>query len=159
MLTRVTLLFAVGAGWFGRAARVCRSLESLAFGRAFKAQQSTHAFGDCAPGQRSRGIESQGVRKAAVKVQPVGAPAADQYWEDGPQLTGWGDIVARYEDGTPAVVEGKVGSGFVVLSGIHPEAPESWRNGLAFATPASADNAYAAQLIEAALHGAPLPHD
>ena len=103
-------------------------------------------------------ISRQGVRKAVVKVLPAGAPAADQYWEDGPQLSGWGDVVARYEDGTPAVVEGKVGVGFVVLSGIHPEAPNSWRRGLAFKTPVSIDNAYAAQLIEAALKGSSLPH-
>jgi glutamine amidotransferase-like uncharacterized protein len=104
-------------------------------------------------------ISAQGVRKAAVKVQPTGAPAADHYWEDGPELSGWGDVVARYEDATPAVVEGKVGAGFVVLSGIHPEAPESWRRRLAFATPISADHAYAAQLVEAALNGVALPHD
>lgn len=66
-----------------------------------------------------------GVRKAAVKVQAVGMTAADQYWEDGPQLSGWGDVVARYEDGTPAIAQGKVGAGFVILSGIHPEAPDS----------------------------------
>ncbi|HEV7693539.1 MAG TPA: hypothetical protein VGO52_22080 [Hyphomonadaceae bacterium] len=104
-------------------------------------------------------LSAQGVRKAAVKVQPVGAPAADHYWEDGPELSGWGDVVARYENGTPAVVEGKAGEGFVVLAGIHPEAPESWRRGLVFATPASADHAYAAQLVDAALNGEALPHD
>jgi glutamine amidotransferase-like uncharacterized protein len=104
-------------------------------------------------------ISAQGVRKAAVKVQPAGAPAADHYWEDGPELSGWGDVVARYENATPAVVEGKVGAGFVVLSGTHPEAPESWRRGLAFKTPASADHAYAAELIDAALNGVALPHD
>jgi len=104
-------------------------------------------------------ISAQGVRKAAVKIQPIGAPAADHYWEDGPQLSGWGDVVARYENGTPAVVEGRAGAGFVILSGIHPEAPDSWRRGLAFKTPASADHAYAAELIDAALNGAPLPHD
>jgi glutamine amidotransferase-like uncharacterized protein len=103
-------------------------------------------------------ISGRGVRKAAVKVQSVGARPADQYWEDGPQLSGWGDVVARYEDGRPAIAEGKTGAGFVVLSGVHPEAPDTWRKGLNFSTPASVDNAYAAQLIEAALNGTHLPH-
>lgn len=103
--------------------------------------------------------EARGVRKAAVKIQPIASPALDQYWEDGPQLSGWGDVVARYEDGMPAVAEHKVGAGLVVLSGIHPEAPEGWRRGLNFSTPASVDHAYAAQLIEAALNAAPLPHE
>ena len=103
-------------------------------------------------------VSGQGVSKAAVKVRTVGMTAVDQYWEDGPQLSGWGDVVARYGDGTPAVAEGKVGAGFVVLSGVHPEAPDSWRKGLSFTTPASIDNAYAAQLVKAALNGVPLPH-
>jgi glutamine amidotransferase-like uncharacterized protein len=103
-------------------------------------------------------LEDQGVRKAAVEIAIAGSPALTHYWEDGPQLTGWGDIVARYPDGTPAIVEGNVGDGWVVLSGIHPEAPESWRGGLTFNTSASIDNAYAATLITAALNRIRLEH-
>ena len=73
-------------------------------------------------------------------------------------MTGWGDIVAKYPDGTPAIVEGNIGDGCVILSGIHPEAPESWRRGLTFTTPASVDNAYAATLISAALNRIRLKH-
>ena len=39
-----------------------------------------------------------------------------------------------------------------------PEAPESWRHGMIFATPARETNAYAASLIDAALNGASLEH-
>ncbi len=46
------------------------------------------------------------VHKTAVAVTVAGGPTLDQYWEDGPQLTGWGAVVAKYPDGTPAVVEG-----------------------------------------------------
>jgi hypothetical protein len=103
-------------------------------------------------------IEGQGVRKAAVPIAAPGAQTLDQYWEDGPQLAGWGDIVAKYPDGTPAVVEGAVGAGWVILSGIHAEAPETWRRGMTFTTPADVDNAYAATLIGAALNGTRLAH-
>ena len=96
--------------------------------------------------------EGRGTRKAAVPIAVAGAPTLQHYWEDGPQLTGWGDVVAKYPDGTPAIVEGTFGDGWVLLSGIHPEAPESWRRGLAFTTPASVDNAYAAALIDAAVN-------
>lgn len=102
--------------------------------------------------------EARGIRKTAVWVQSAGEPPLQHYWEDGPALTGWGDVVAKYPDGTPAIVEGRVGDGWVILTGIHPEAPESWRGGMTFTTPASADNAYAARLIEAALRRRPLPH-
>lgn len=50
--------------------------------------------------------EARGERKAAVPVSGAGTPTLDQYWEDGPQLTGWGAVVGRYPDGTPAVVQG-----------------------------------------------------
>jgi len=103
-------------------------------------------------------LEAHGVRKAAVSVSVAGSGTFDQYWEDGPQLRGWGDVVARYPDGAPAVVEGFAGTGWVILVGVHPEAPDSWRHGMTFTTSADADNAYAATLIKAALEGTRLPH-
>jgi len=98
------------------------------------------------------------VRKAAVVIAVADGPALDQYWEDGPQLTGWGAVVAKYPDGTPAVVQGAVGNGWVVLTGVHPEAPESWRRGMTFNTPSSTDNAFAATLVQAALNRTSLAH-
>jgi glutamine amidotransferase-like uncharacterized protein len=103
-------------------------------------------------------IEAQGIRKSAVPVSFPGASTSDHYWEDGPQLSGWGDVVAKYPDGTPAIVEGNAEAGWIILTGIHPEAPESWRRGMEFDTPARTDNAYAAVLIHAALDGTTLPH-
>ncbi len=103
-------------------------------------------------------VERQGVRKAAVAVAAVGAPPIEHYWEDGPEFTGWGAVVGTYPDGTPAIVEGSSGKGWVILTGVHPEAPEYWRSGMNFTTPASVANAYAGTLVEAALHRTPLPH-
>jgi glutamine amidotransferase-like uncharacterized protein len=102
--------------------------------------------------------EGRGIRKAAVTIAGAGAPALDQYWEDGPQFTGWGAVVEKYPDGTPAIVEGTSGSGWVILTGVHPEAPAGWRRGMTFTTPVSVDNAYAATLIHAALNRASLSH-
>jgi len=103
-------------------------------------------------------VEGNGAHKAAVRITSAEGPALDQYWEDGPQLTGWGEVVGKYPDGTPAIVEGPVGKGWVILTGVHPEAPASWRRGMAFNTPASTDAAYAGTLIAAALNGVTLPH-
>ena len=103
-------------------------------------------------------LEDRGIRKAAVTITSAAGPALDQYWEDGPQLTGWGNVVARYPDGTPAVVQGTCGKGNVILTGIHPEAPANWRHGLTFTTPVRESHAYAVRRIDAALHGRRLPH-
>jgi len=101
---------------------------------------------------------NRGIHKAAVAIAGVGTPALEHYWEDGPQFTGWGAVVGNYPDGTPAIVEGTSGKGWVILCGVHPEAPENWRRGMTFTTPASVANAYAGTLIDAALHGTSLPH-
>jgi glutamine amidotransferase-like uncharacterized protein len=102
--------------------------------------------------------EARGIRKAAVAIAVAGAPTLDQYWEDGPQFTGWGAVVCKYPEGTPAIVEGQFGSGWVVLTGVHPEAPAGWRRGMDFHSPVGADNAYAGTLIRAALNRTPLQH-
>ncbi|MEO8427732.1 MAG: hypothetical protein ABI651_11545 [Verrucomicrobiota bacterium] len=47
--------------------------------------------------------ENRGIRKAAVAVAGAGSPVLEHYWEDGPQFTGWGAVVGKYPDGTPAV--------------------------------------------------------
>jgi glutamine amidotransferase-like uncharacterized protein len=102
--------------------------------------------------------EARGVRKAAVAIAAAGAPTLDQYWEDGPEFTGWGAVAGKYPDGAPAIVEGDFGKGWVILSGVHPEAPASWRRGMTFLTPLSADHDYAGMLIHAALNRTSLPH-
>jgi len=102
--------------------------------------------------------ERRGIRKAVVSIAVAGAPTLDQYWEDGPEFTGWGTVVGKYPDGTPAIVEGTFGSAWVILSGVHPEAPASWRQGMTFHTPASVDNAFAGTLIRAALNRISLAH-
>jgi glutamine amidotransferase-like uncharacterized protein len=101
---------------------------------------------------------NRGIHKAAVRISGVEAPAADHYWEDGPEFSGWGTVVGKYPDGTPAIVEGASGKGWVILCGVHPEAPENWRHGMTFGTPVKVANDYARTLIGAALDGTCLPH-
>lgn len=96
------------------------------------------------------------VHKAAVAITAADGSTLDHYWEDGPQLAGWGAVVAKYPDGAPAIVQGAAGRGWIVLTGVHPEAPESWRRGMPFTTPASTDNAFAGSVIKAALNRTPL---
>ncbi len=99
-----------------------------------------------------------GTRKAVVKITTPQGPALDQYWESGPQFTGWGEVVGKYPDGTPAIVEASVGQGWVILSGFHPEAPAVWRREFPFDTPVSDDTEYARTMILAGLNRTTLPH-
>lgn len=102
--------------------------------------------------------ENKGIHIEPVEIALANSTSLDVYWQDGPQLSGWGDVVAKFPDGTPAIVEGDSGKGFVVLTGVHPEAPANWRVGLNFTTPLSVDLAYVAKIIQAALTGISLPH-
>jgi glutamine amidotransferase-like uncharacterized protein len=101
--------------------------------------------------------EERGIRRAAVPITTPSGPVLEQYWEDGPRLDGWGAVLGRYPDGTAAIAQGNVGRGWVILAGVHPEAPASWRGELDFATPAEDDNAYAITLVRAALDRTRLP--
>jgi glutamine amidotransferase-like uncharacterized protein len=68
-------------------------------------------------------------------------------------------VIGKYPDGTPAIVEGTSGRGWVILIGVHPEAPASWRRGLSFTTPVDVDHAYAVTIVRAALGRTWLPHE
>lgn len=98
-----------------------------------------------------------------IHIEPVlitfpSASPLDVYWQDGPQLSGWGEVVAEFPDGTPAITEGLSGNGFVVFTGVHLEAPASWRGSMIFTTPESVDVAYAGTVLQAAYSGTPLAH-
>lgn len=102
--------------------------------------------------------ENKGIHKEMVTLSFPNNTTMDMYWQDGPQLSGWGSIIAKYPDGTPALAEGKSGNGWVILSGVHPEAPASWRYGMKYKTPVATDLTYAGTLVEAALNGTSLSH-
>ena len=146
-------------------ARIRRSIEQgvnylgICAGAFFAGASAPNGL-NLASGTRFRfyAAEEHGIRKTAVTITTADGKALDHYWEDGPQLTGWGEIVSKYPDGTPATVQGKFGQGFVLLVGVHPEAPDTWRRGMIFRTPADVDNAYAGELVSAALNGKSLPH-
>ncbi len=104
------------------------------------------------------GVVNQGVHRSVVPIAFPDATELEQYWEDGPQFSGWGRVVAKYIDGTPAIVEEDFGDGFVILCGFHPEAPESWRKGMQFRTPVHDTHQFAKRLIDAAFQGKRLPH-
>ena len=100
----------------------------------------------------------KGINKEAVRISFPSQAALDIYWQDGPELAGWGKVVGKYPDGESAIVEDYWGSGFVILCGVHPEAPANWRTGMKFTTPLDVDLAYAGTLVNAALNRTMLPH-
>ncbi len=103
-------------------------------------------------------VVNQGVHKIPVWIDIAESSPQEHYWEDGPHFNGWGDVIGTYPDGTPAIVQGNHGKGWVVLCGVHPESPKKWRSGMTFTTPVRVNNDFAVKLIDAALNAAPLPH-
>ena len=100
----------------------------------------------------------KGIHKESVKISFPSRSRLDIYWQNGPALSGWGKVVGKYPNGQPAITEGYRGKGFVILSGVHPEAPASWRTGMQFDTPVDVDLAYARTLVRAAMNRTMLPH-
>jgi hypothetical protein len=100
----------------------------------------------------------KGINKEAVAISFPGGTKLDIYWQDGPQLSGWGQVVGKYPNGTPAISEGYWGKGFVILTGVHPEAPAGWRTGMNFFTPLDVDLAFAGTLVTSAMNRVTLPH-
>jgi glutamine amidotransferase PdxT len=100
----------------------------------------------------------KGISKEAVEIRGADGNTLDQYWENGPQLSGWGKVVGKYPDGTPTIVENYAGKGWVILCAVHPEATAAWRTGMTFTTSVATDNAYGQKLITNALNGTSLPH-
>lgn len=102
--------------------------------------------------------EDKGIRKTAVAIASADGSRIDNYWEDGPQLSVWGEVVSKYPDGTAATVQGSYGLGWIILTGFHPEAPESWRKEYYFSTPVEDSHKYAAILIKSAIEKKAMPH-
>ena len=100
----------------------------------------------------------KGIHKEAVAISFPGGTKLDIYWQNGPELSGWGQIIGKYPNGSTALTEGYWGKGFVILSGVHPEAPAGWRTGMNFFTPLDVDLAYAGTLVTSALNRVTLPH-
>jgi glutamine amidotransferase-like uncharacterized protein len=101
-------------------------------------------------------LESQGVVTAMVDATFANGSVRSLVWYGGPQLNGFGKIVAKYADGNPAIAEDEVGKGYVVLSGPHPEAPQGWRDGPGLTDRDGLDYDIALELFKAALHHVPL---
>jgi hypothetical protein len=100
----------------------------------------------------------KGIHKEAVAISFPGGTKLDIYWQDGPELSGWGQVIGKYPNGSTAITEGYWGKGFVLLSGVHPEAPAGWRYGMKFFTPVDVDLAFAGTLVTSALNRVTLPH-
>ncbi len=100
----------------------------------------------------------RGTGATVVRASFPNGSTMDMYWQNGPALNRWGSVVAKYPDGNIAITEGFEGKGFVLLCGLHPEAPASWRTGMNFSTSLDVDLAYARSLVTSALNRSMLAH-
>lgn len=99
----------------------------------------------------------QHITAAMVKVDFADNSSRWLVWWGGPATPEWsGGVVARYDDGKPAISQGWSNKGFVVLTGPHPEAPQGWR-ATAGNDPDGLDFELTKNLITSALNRKPMP--
>ena len=85
------------------------------------------------------------------------APSKELVYWNGPVVK-FGYTIARFPNGAEAIGEDFVGKGFVILSGLHPEAALNWGVTGYTAAEQTVDNNYAVTLIKAAYNRTLLPH-
>lgn len=128
-------------------------------GGFFSGSSAYHNFTDLTAGVWFNVYNTgRGTGKEAISISFPGGVKRDIYWQDGPNLNGWGKVVAKYPNGVTAMSEGFYGKGFVLLSAVHPEAPASWRYGMSFYTSVDEDLAFARTLVTSALNRNELAH-
>jgi glutamine amidotransferase-like uncharacterized protein len=99
-------------------------------------------------------LDAQGVSEAMVQVSFADGSSHDLVWYGGPELVGFGQVIGKYPEGGSAIAQEWIGKSLVVLSAVHPEAPESWRAGLSDSDGLDLDVAWT--LINASLKQQPL---
>lgn len=96
----------------------------------------------------------EGVTSVAAMVAttfPDGS-TRDLVWWGGPYLPSQtGSVIAKYPNGSTAAMETQAGNGYVVLTGLHPEAPQDWRDYIGLVDSDGLDMDFAWSLIESAL--------
>jgi glutamine amidotransferase-like uncharacterized protein len=128
-------------------------------GGFFSGSSAYHNFTDLTAGVWFNVYNTgRGTGKEAISITFPGGVKRDIYWQDGPNLNGWGKVVAKYPNGVTAMSEDFYGKGFVLLSAVHPEAPASWRYGMSFYTSVDEDLAFARTLVTSALNRNMLAH-
>ncbi len=128
-------------------------------GGFFSGSSAYHNFTDLTSGVWFNVYNTgSGIGKRAISISFAGGVKRDIYWQNGPNLSGWGNVIAKYPNGVTAMSEGFYGKGFVLLSAVHPEAPASWRYGMTFHTSLDDDLAFARTLVTSALNRTMLAH-
>jgi hypothetical protein len=95
---------------------------------------------------------------AMVEIGFPDGTSRDLVWWDGPFLPQIpSGVIAKYPDHSPAMIEQEAGKGFVVLTGVHPEAPQAWRDEQKLVDMDGLDTDVAWKLIQAALTRTRLP--
>jgi glutamine amidotransferase-like uncharacterized protein len=73
------------------------------------------------------------------------------YWEGGPHLArlpeGKAEVVARYPNGQVAAAKSRYGNGRIFVTGLHPEAPEDWREYYQMKDPDGLDQDLAVEML------------
>ena len=103
-------------------------------------------------------LENQGVTAAMTLESFADGTTRDLVWYGGPITPNSPKgVIAKYPTGDPAISEMWSGNGFVILSGVHPAAPQSTRTAFGMTDTDGLDFDLAWTLLSAALNQTVLP--
>lgn len=98
-------------------------------------------------------LENRGVSIAMTMESFADGTKRDLVWYGGPVTPKVaGGVIAKYPDGNPAISQMWSGNGFVILSAVHPAAPQSIRTSSGLNDSDGSDYEVAWKLIHAALN-------
>ena len=143
-----------GVGYVGFCAGAWVAVGPEAEGDATASYGLAVALGTVLPSYWPDGNTS--LTAAMVKVTMADGSSRQLVWWGGPSTPEWsGGVIGRYPTGAPAISERWSGKGLVVISGPHPEAPQSWR-ATAGNDSDGLDYELAIAMMSAAMNGRPM---
>jgi len=143
-----------GVGYVGFCAGAWVAVGPEAEGRTVAGYGLAVAQGSVLPSYYPGGNSS--LTAAMVPVTFPDGSSRQLVWWGGPSTPEWSQgVVGRYSTGQPAISETWAGKGLVVISGPHPEAPQSWR-ATAGTDSDGLDYKIAINMIQAAMNRQPL---
>ena len=103
-------------------------------------------------------LEDEGTDSAMTDILLADGSTRSMVWWGGPYLPEYPKgVIGRYSDTKqPAIAQTRAGKGLMILSAVHPESPQNWRDKLGLTDKDGLDQDFAWSMFDAALKQQPM---